>query len=170
MFTAFGRSGRVWLGVVLSAGVVLAGVTACGAVTGVAAYAGKHQDNGRRGPLICRKDGRRTVERYGVYYIVRNDVILPEQECIRLVRKKGPGFVVTRTHADSRTGENSAFPEVLYVPQVDRRRVRDLAQGLRPGHTQVLGAHQAAQAAKQAPQVAVRIGHRKPAMSAAASQ
>lgn len=115
MFTTFGRSGRVWLGMALSASVVLAGVTACGAVTGVAAFAGKHHhhDNGGRGPLICRKDGRRAVESYGVYYIVRNDVILPEQECIRLVHK-GPGFVVTRSHADSHSGENSAYPEVLY--------------------------------------------------------
>lgn len=112
------RSGKVWLGVVVSVSVVIAGaVVATAAVTAGAALAGKHHhhhpDNGGRGPVICRKDGRRTVKFFGVYYIVRNDVIERERECIKLVHK-GPGFVVIKTHANSPDGENAAFPEVLY--------------------------------------------------------
>ncbi|HWF79354.1 MAG TPA: hypothetical protein VN695_02145 [Streptosporangiaceae bacterium] len=131
LFSSFGRSGRVrsgrsrsgkvWVGVALSVSVVIAGTVVAGVATGGAAVAGHaavtgkkgHHDNGGSGPVICRKDGRRTVNSYGVYYIVRNDVILRERECITLVHK-GPGFVVTKTHADSPGGENAAFPEVLY--------------------------------------------------------
>lgn len=132
LFSGFSRSGkvqtgrvqpgRVWVGVAVSVSVVIAGAVVTGAVVttgpavaGRAAVTGKghHHDNGGSGPVICRKDGRRTVQSDGVYYIVRNDVILHERECIKLVHK-GPGFIVIKTHADSQNGENAAFPEVLY--------------------------------------------------------
>jgi hypothetical protein len=108
LFTSFGRSGKVWVALALSLSLVTAG-----AVVARAAVTGKHYDNGR-GPIICRRDGRRTVESHGVYYIVRNDVIRrSDRECIKLVRK-GPGFVVVRTEANSQGSGNDAFPEVFY--------------------------------------------------------
>lgn len=108
MFRGFGRSGRVWVGAALSASIVIAGTVVAGA-----AVTGNGHDTGGRGPIICRPDGRRTVESQGVYYIVRNDVFFPERECIKLERR-GAGFVVTQTHADSHVGDNEAFPEVIY--------------------------------------------------------
>jgi hypothetical protein len=105
----FGRSGTRWLSVGLSASVLITGA----AVVAGAAVVGKHHDNGGRSPVICRSDGRLTVESHGVYYIVRNDVFTPERQCIQ-IQKNGAGFVVVKTQANSRGGGNDAFPEVLY--------------------------------------------------------
>ena len=120
MFGCFRRSSTVWLGITISASVVIAGTVVAGtAVSGGAAAAGAavtgkvRHDGGGRGPIICRPDGRRTVKSHGVYYIVRNDVFFPEKECIKLERR-GAGFVVIETHADSHVPDNEAFPEVLY--------------------------------------------------------
>ena len=108
LFSGFGRSAKVWIGIALSASIVIAGSVVAGA-----AVTGKHHDSGGRGPIICRPDGRRTVQSQGVYYIVRNDVFFPERECIKL-QWRGAGFVVVQTHADSHVGDNEAFPEVIY--------------------------------------------------------
>lgn len=129
MFTSFGRSGKVWLSVAVSVSVVIAG-----AVVAAAAVTGKHH-NGDSGPLICRKDGRRTIQSHGVYYWVRNDVIhRADHECIKLVRKGQPGFVVVKTQANSQDSDNDAFPEVLYGCEWSRctnhtvlpRRIREI--------------------------------------------
>lgn len=104
------RTGTVWLSVLLSASVVIAGVTVAGAAI---AGNGHHPGGGGHGPLICRPDGRRTIHYRGVGYIVRNDVFYPERECIR-VRKHVVGFEVTRSQADSHKDNNEAFPEVIY--------------------------------------------------------
>jgi len=103
------RLGARWLAVGLSASVLIAGAAVIAEATVIGRF---HHGNGGSGPVICRPDGRRTVESHGVYYIVRNDVFAPEQECIRL-QKHGAGFVVIRTHADS-FGATDAFPEVIY--------------------------------------------------------
>jgi hypothetical protein len=105
------RSGVRWLSVALSASVLIAGAAVIAEATVTHKF---HPRNGGNGPVICRPDGRRTVESHGVYYIVRNDVYAtPERECIRL-QKHGAGFVVTRSGADTDLGNNDAFPEVIY--------------------------------------------------------
>jgi hypothetical protein len=110
LFIGFGRSGKAWLGVALSASIVIAG-----SVVATAAVTGKHHANADRGPIICRKDGRRTIKVNGVYYWVRNDIIhRADHQCIRLVRQGQPGFVVIKTQANSVDSSNDAFPEVLY--------------------------------------------------------
>lgn len=107
MIRGFGRSRKVWLTVALSVAI-----TITGAVVASATVTGKH-DNGGRGPFICRPDGRRTVRSHGVYYIIRNDVFAPERECIK-IQRRGAGFVVIKTHANSHGPNNDAFPEVIY--------------------------------------------------------
>jgi hypothetical protein len=100
------RTGTWWLTILLSASVVIAG----------ALVAGASVVNGHRRPavpVICRKDGRRTIHYRGVGYIVRNDVFYPERECIKL-QKHAVGFVVTKSGADSHVDDNEAFPEVIY--------------------------------------------------------
>jgi hypothetical protein len=105
-----GRSRLVRAAVALSAALALSGAAV---VAGAAVTGKKPGNNGGRGPIICRPDGRRTVKSHGNYYIVRNDVFAPVRVCIK-VQRHGAGFVVIRSHANSRVADNDAFPEVIY--------------------------------------------------------
>jgi len=99
----------MWLGVTLSASLVVAGTV----VAGAAVIGKPHHHRVGAGTLICRPDGRRTIKSFGTYYIVRNDVFAKERECIRILRP-GAGFAVIRSTAHSHRPDNDAFPEVVY--------------------------------------------------------
>jgi Glycosyl hydrolase family 12 len=112
-----GRSPVVWLGVsgagaAMIAGAVIAGTTLSGgtALAGIGNHPDRRDNYGR---VICQPDGRRTLVSHGTSYIVRNDVFFPERECIELPRR-GVGFTVVRSHANSHIDDNDAFPEVIY--------------------------------------------------------
>jgi hypothetical protein len=107
LFKGITHRTRGWLGVALSLTLIITTI-----VAGAAVASRTHPDNGGTGAVICRPDGRRTVESHGVYYIVRNDVFVHERQCIKLER--GAGFVVIETHANSHVSDNDAFPEILY--------------------------------------------------------
>jgi hypothetical protein len=113
-----GRRPAVWLGtIVASIALVISGaVVAWGGVSGGTALAGTGQHRPGRGTpprRICQEDGRRTLTYRGVPYIVRNDVFFPERECIKLQRR-GDGFTVVESHANSHVDNNQAFPEIIY--------------------------------------------------------
>jgi hypothetical protein len=110
LFRVLGRSSAVWLAVGLSVTLMVTGAMVAGAAVTRKVH---QQGNGGRGPVICRRDGRRTVKSGGVAYIIRNDVIGSERECIRL-EKRAVGFTVTKSQAYTLLSGNEAFPEVFY--------------------------------------------------------
>ena len=109
MTRRFARSQMAWLAAVLSVVIVITGAVVAGATV----TSKPHHYWGDHGPVICRPDGRRTMQSYGVYYIVRNDVFAHERECIRILRP-GAGFVVVMSQAHSHRPDNDAYPEVIY--------------------------------------------------------
>jgi hypothetical protein len=107
VFKILGRSGAIWLGVVVASIAMIAGAIVAGAAV-VGKVHGRHH-----GAVICRHLGRRTVQSHGTEYIVRNDVFFPERECIELPAR-GLGFKVISSRAHSTVGDTDAFPEVVY--------------------------------------------------------
>jgi hypothetical protein len=92
----------------LSVTVTIAGATVAGA-----SVIARKPHKPPKATILCKPYDRRTVKSSGIAYIVRNDVFSPERECLR-VHRRGVGFTVVRSGADSHVGDTDAFPEVVY--------------------------------------------------------